>query len=114
MNKLPIIGFLLFISTLVSANTSSSDTKVTDIAIAQEYGEFAFIKLETPPSRSNCSTNNHWDYTLTLKTELGRAQYSTVLAAFLAGKTVSVSGVTGGLCNEFGSVESMNTITLKL
>ena len=112
MNKLGFIGLLLCISNIVVAGTSSNDTKITNISLVQEYGEFAFIKLATPPARSDCSKNNHWDYTVSLETDFGRAQYSTVLAAFLADKTISMSGVSNGLCNEFGSVESMNTIQI--
>ncbi len=107
-----IIGILLMPGIAFGANVSN--TKIVRVAINAEYGDYAFIKLANAPERIQCSTNGTWDYTLPLTTETNRAMYSTILAAFMSGKTVNVYGLSSPDCNEFPHVESMNTIDVMM
>jgi hypothetical protein len=107
-----LISMMVF-SSGASSVTQADSTKIKELYMAKNHGEYVFIKLENSPDRSGCSKNGTWDYTLELTTDFGRAMYSTILSAYFAGKTVTAKGNVLGECNEIGSVESLDVIWIK-
>ncbi|HMU65609.1 MAG TPA: hypothetical protein PKE57_00610 [Cellvibrionaceae bacterium] len=107
------VAFLVagFISTAQASEVN--DTKISQIGFNKQYGNFVFVKLEKSASRISCSTNGFWDYTLSLEGDIGKSIYSSLLAAYMAGKTVTVYGLSTPACNEFASVESISGLWVK-
>lgn len=106
-----IFPIILFTS-IAAAATQVENTKIKELYLSKKHGDFVFIRLDMPAPRSACSKNGTWDYTLELSSEFGRAMYSTVLSAYVAGKSLTATGNDGGLCNETGSVESLGGLRL--
>lgn len=96
---------------IASASSDISNTTVVGLSINKTYGSFVFIKVAgTPPSPFACSTNGAWHYTLPLATTADRQLYAMLLAAFLNGTTVHMAGL--GACNEYGTIESLGSLTV--
>ena len=112
MKHIVFTTLVLFLSSTAMSATEVANTQIEELSLVREYGEFVFVKLQDSAPRSDCSTNGYWDYTLPLDTEFGRVLYSTILSAYMAGKSVSISGNSNGLCSEFGSVETLNSVRL--
>lgn len=102
----------LIMSKFVTAS-AIENVKISQLAINSSYGNYVFIQLERSPSRIPCSINGTWDYTLSLDGEKYKAMYSMLLAAHMAQKDISISGLPTPACNEFPSVESVNTLHIK-
>lgn len=105
MKYLIVLLAVVLVSTVHASEVL--DTKIVQMSINKQYGSYVFIKLENSAARISCSTNGHWDYTLSIQTEADKAMYSTLLSAYMAGKKVNIYGFSTPVCNEFPSVESM-------
>lgn len=109
MNKFVLILFASCITSAVYATSDISNTTIVDMAINRDYGNFVFIRVaQSPANPAACSTNGYWQYTLTLSNPGDHELYSMLLTAFSTGSTVDMSG--RGVCNEWGTVESLRSI----
>lgn len=91
------------------ATSEISSTTIVDMAINRDYGNFVFIRVaQTPANPAACSTNGYWQYTLTLSNPGDHELYSMLLTAFSTGAAVDMSG--RGVCNEWGTVESLRSL----
>jgi hypothetical protein len=103
------VGFLL--STIANAASSITNVTVKEAAINRAYGNYVFIHLSSASSGApSCAINTYWQYTLSLDGLASKELYSMLLAAAASGKLVSLTGT--GLCSEFYSVESLQSINL--
>lgn len=95
----------------VSSASSLSGTKVTKLMNDRSYNEYTFVQVERTPERENghCSINTMWDYVLKTDDQFGRQMHAQLLAAFAAGKTVTLSGTDA--C-EIGSTETLRRIEI--
>jgi hypothetical protein len=93
------------------ATSDVSNTYIADIAINREIGHFIFIRVaQTPASPGACSTHGYWHYTLALSSAADRDIYAMLLSAHASHATVDMSGL--GVCNEFGTVETLRSVRL--
>ena len=108
--KASFLIIALLISSVSSAS-SLSGTKVTRLMNDRSYNEYTFVQVERTPERDDghCSTNAIWDYVLKTDDQFGRQMHAQLLAAFVAGKTVTLSGTDA--C-EVGVTETLRRIEI--
>lgn len=108
MNKVLFLIMLLFASNVFASQTN--DAKIVQVDFAKNHGSFIFVKLDVAPASESCATNGYWNYTFPVLTEIDKAIVSAVLTVFISGTQVNIIGT--GTCNEFGTVETGNSIRL--
>lgn len=93
------------------ASGATGNTVIVEVAIQRQFGDFVLIRTAGPLVGSpSCYTNAYWHFTLSIGNPGDRELYAMILSAFSAGSTVTMSGK--GTCNEFGSIESLQSINL--
>lgn len=83
--------------------------KVVSVTVRSSDGLVYFQIDGTPQGKPACATNNYW----MIKNEnsvAGKQQHATLLAAKLAGKTISIYGLNQ--CTRWGDGEDVDAITL--
>lgn len=109
MNKIfPILVILLF-SNFVFAG--SQQGKVDKVIVRASDG-LIYFTLDDPSSRvqpAPCAVNTYW-IIRDENSNAGKQQYSMILAAHAAGKTVSVVGMN--TCIRWGDGEDVNEIVI--
>ena len=100
-NHYLLVLSLYSISATLSPNASagSSEGQVTYLAVL--FSDVIFFSAGVPTGKPACATTDQW--AIPLNTESGRAMYSLLIAAQIAGKTVQVSGA--GHCNAYHARE---------
>lgn len=81
--------------------------------LPEEHGEVTFLQLHSKPNDDSASGQRYLvklnstisenecgvdQWTGTLDTEVGKAMYSTILAAYLAGKSIALHGTSATTC----------------
>lgn len=90
---------------MATASTVANAT-ILEIAIDPAYGNHVFIRLNVmPSSRPACATHDYWHYTLSFSGVAAKEMYAALLAAQMAGKTITTTGA--GNCMEHATVESL-------
>lgn len=104
-------GFL--IASVMTPAFAGKQTGKIDILYARAHDNLHLVSLKEGSERSGhptCATNNYW----LIKDEnsvTGQSQFSQLLAAQLAGKTVQIVG--SNTCSRWGNGEDINTIVIK-
>lgn len=94
------------------AGSSIQRATILQLHIRKSIGDIVFIRLHALPTGTpSCATNGYWHYTLPLGTPTDSKIYASLLAAFTAQVPVTFSGL--GSCNEFGTIESADSILLE-
>jgi hypothetical protein len=88
-----------------AAATTVWSATVVGVTVDPGYGNFAFIKLSVAPTGLACGTDTNYHYTLSFTGTANQQLYALLLAAYMSGKTVAVTGQ--GSCNEAATVESL-------
>ena len=100
-------------SLVLAAHAAETDGRVIEISIEKDYGNYAFIKVDVPPTAPvACSQNGYWQYTLPLVSEADKRIFSMVMTSYLTQRAMHFRGL--GSCNEFGAVESLAGARLRL
>lgn len=96
-----------------AAASNLTNVTIEEIAIDPAYGNYVFIRLSTPPTGSpSCASAGHyWHFTFPLSGTAYKEIYAALLAAQMAGKTITVTGY--GSCNEHSSIESMRGMNVQ-
>lgn len=109
-NKFKIIPFLLFMTFGASAGTQTGKIG-TLYARASDNLHLVILTGGTAKTGSPaCARNGYW----LIKDEnsvAGQSQFSQLLAAKMAGKTVQINGMN--TCSRWGDGEDINTIIIK-
>mgnify|MGYP003386732552 CR=1 FL=1 len=105
-----LIGILLI--ALAFNASAGSQTGTLDYVIVRASDGLVYFTLKDGAlnNRPDCATIAYW----MIKDEnsnAGKQQYSMILAAHAAGKTVSVTGMN--TCSRWGDGEDVNTIQIK-
>jgi len=99
----------------VSGTAAAADVAnatILEIAIDPGYGNHVFIRLNKLQPAIGCAPGGYWQYTLAFSsTGPSQQMYAALLAAQMAGKTISVTGA--GACNENPAVESMRGMNVQ-
>lgn len=102
---------------LLGAQAAASDMRnatIQKMMVDTTHGDKIFIKaagnIDSLPS---CSTNGTWQYVLPLNTELQKdTMTSMLLSAYMAGKKVRLTG--SGVCDSYGSIETLNRVEFEM
>lgn len=93
-----IIATFLFVFLLANvsiAENTNSAGKITKLLVQECCGTLApyvvFNVENRSLSQNDCTSSANW-YAIPLNTEVGKAQYSFVLAAYMSGKAIKVTG----------------------
>ncbi|WP_114784698.1 hypothetical protein [Vibrio tetraodonis] len=109
MNKILPILVLLFVSNFSFAG---SQTGTVDRIIVRASDGLIYFYLDDPSSRvqpAPCAANPYW-IVRDENSNAGKQQYSMILAAHAAGKTVSVTGMN--TCIRWRDGEDVNEIKI--
>lgn len=102
-------GILLI--TNAFAGSYLDGTRISQIAINKTIGDYIFIRIASAPiGIPSCSNHGYWHYTLPMVSAADKAIYAALVAAMMAGSTVNVGGL--GNCNQFASVESLESFSV--
>ena len=107
-------SFALLSSLMMSgpaAAANVANATILEIAIDPAYGNHVFIRLSVIPTGTACAPPSYWQYTLSFSSTASQQMYAALLAAQMAGKTISVTGA--GACNENSAVESMRGMNVQ-
>jgi len=106
MRNVLVLAVLTALATGISVHAAETDGRVIEISIEKDYGNYAFIKVDTPPAPPvACSQNGYWQYTLPLANEVDKRIFAMVMSSYLTQRAMHFRG-TGG-CSEFSAVESL-------
>jgi len=99
-------------ATNIAAASTASQVTLLEISLNPTIGNFVFIRISPVPALASCANNGYWQYSLNLSTSsMANQEYAALLAAQMAGKTVTISGT--GTCNDFYNVESANALNVQ-
>lgn len=111
MRKILLIASLISVQNVCFA-TEVLRAKVTKLDLARDYGSYVFIKLDaTQTNKPACHQNGGWNYTSPIATEMDKAMFSILLAAYMSGKSISIYG--SGACSQFPSIETAGRVRLE-
>lgn len=110
--KIALFCFVCLLTPLAVFSGQVDDAKISNLVVSKQYGNIMFIKAnKAKDSMPTCHTNYGWTYVLSLDTELESRIMSMLLAAKLSGSTVMLVGTQS--CDAFGSIESLDYISLR-
>jgi len=104
-----VLSLVLISGRAAAANVANAS--ILEIAIDPAYGNHVFIRLNVVPTGTACAVSGYWTYTLSFSSTASQQMYAALLAAQMAGKTISVTGA--GACNENSAVESMRGMNVQ-
>lgn len=89
-NTLILFGISCF--SFAAFGSSTGFSKVTQLHMNRDTGQLVFIATDSATQEMiSCHTRTTWSYVLPLENELDKAMYSAILAAYVAGKKLSLS-----------------------
>ena len=102
MKKVFVLLWALFATSLVEASTFSG--KIAALSVINT-SSLVYVKVDGVVNRSGstCSTHTGYDYAFLVDTEYGKSVLSTLLAARLADKSVTIAGKGDDVCNALQS-----------
>lgn len=74
------------------AHATTTTSPIGGIRLDQASGLRAFVRPDVTVPVGGCRTSSQWPFVLDISTDLGKRQYATLLAAYAAGKTVTLVG----------------------
>jgi len=104
-----LLGNLLMSGRAGAADVANAT--ILEIAIDPGYGNHVFIRLNKLQPAIGCAPGGYWQYTLSFSSTASQPMYAALLAAQMAGKTISVTGA--GVCNENSAVESLRGMNVQ-
>ncbi|GAA6136957.1 hypothetical protein NBRC116583_07040 [Arenicella sp. 4NH20-0111] len=99
----------LFVSTFAFAGTQEG--KVTQLEVRATDGLHYFYLSGAATGRPSCAQNQSYWMIADESSVAGQSQYALLLAAYMSGETVTVSGTNA--CNRWNDGEDVKTIILK-
>ncbi|MCG7533369.1 hypothetical protein [Pseudoalteromonas sp. OOF1S-7] len=91
---------------------SNQTGKITSLLTGPVYGDKLFFKVNGAIKyKPSCHTNEHFDYVVDISTSTGKAYMSLIMAAYAAGKTVTVSGYDE--CSIYTGVSNFRSLNSK-
>ena len=90
MRKHSLLATMLICFFSIPAQAATITTTITQLHI---YNNIVYIDIaDTVATKPACATNGVWDFAFDPLTPIGAHEYSLVLAAFSAGRTVKIAG----------------------
>ena len=97
MKRLLLIGFLALVSTAAIANGSASNVTITYISTTTTSPGYAMLKFSSNLGGGpSCANGNPAYLAIDISTAVGETQLGIAEAAYMLGKTVTVTGL--GTC----------------
>ncbi len=101
---------LLALSLPNLASASKQTGKVKNLIVRASDGlTYLYLDSATPSDKPDCAANPYW-MIKDENSEVGKKQYSMLLAAHAAGRKISITGT--GTCTRWGDGEDINAINL--
>ncbi|MCE9688246.1 hypothetical protein LZP73_18920 [Shewanella sp. AS16] len=97
-----------------SAEQFNTTPTIKTIFTGPSLGNLVFIGMDTRPTQTRpngCGENADFDFVLDLNTSFGKENYSAILAAYAAKRTVRL--ISADSCSIHSSVPGLSTIWLK-
>jgi hypothetical protein len=111
MKKFMLAALACSLPALVSAGSVGNVT-IAEIALDPDYGNLVFVRVSpAPQTRIACSQNGYWHFAFPLDRTMARAIYTAILAAHMAGKTISITGADN--CDTWRDVETIRGINVQ-
>ncbi|WP_046007381.1 hypothetical protein [Pseudoalteromonas rubra] len=108
--KYLLAACILFSGASIAASNQTG--KITSLLAGPVYGDKLFFKVDGAINQKpSCHTNEHFDYVLDISTSTGKAYMSLIMAAYAAGKTVTVSGYDK--CSIYTGVSNFRSLYTK-
>jgi hypothetical protein len=96
----------------LAAPSNVTGAKIVSVR-ADPFNGQGIVSLDTSdPNRPSCATfNSGKSFTVSFSTDAGREAYKLAMAAYLAGKTVSVTGT--GACTQQSNKEAIDVLVVE-
>ncbi|MCR9577116.1 hypothetical protein NB501_16815 [Vibrio alginolyticus] len=114
----PVLKKMILVVLLFTTHASNAgeiiDTKITSLMFDKQYSHQVYIKTSKQHdsgSKADCQ-NSVWSFVLKLDSEQAKSMYSMLLAAHMAGKSVTLAGT--GRCDAHRShtIEDLRRVEL--
>jgi hypothetical protein len=113
MNGKPVAAFLGLIGGLLCASVSAASSvtgKVAEVHVRTSDGLHWVIMAVPPQGRPACATTFPYYMIKDEHSDAGKAQFAMILSAYMAGKTITVSGE--GACTRWYDGEDIGHVSL--